>query len=190
MTGGRILVWLGAAVAASFLIVPVAWLVGRAITGGAGVDDGVFAALRLSILTTAASLLLTIVFGTPLAWILARRRFPGRWLLEAAVELPIVLPPAVAGLALLMLLGRRGPGGSLGLELAFTTVAVVLAQTFVAAPLYIRSARGAFATTHRDLEDAARADGASEGDVFRRRAAARAAGPGRRGDPCVGPRAR
>lgn len=167
MTGGRALVWVGAAVTAAFLVLPIAWLVGRALSGGAAVDDGVLAALRLSLLTTAGSLALTIAFGTPLAWLLARHRFPGRRLLEAAVELPIVLPPAVAGLALLILLGRRGPAGVVGLELAFTTTAVILAQTFVAAPLYIRSARGAFATVHRDLEDAARTDGGSEGDVFR-----------------------
>jgi molybdate transport system permease protein len=168
MTGGRALVLLGAAVAASFLVFPVAWLVGRAVAGGAALDAEIFEALRLSLATTGASLLLTLALGTPLAWVLARRAFVGRRILEVAIDLPIVLPPAVAGLALLMLLGRRGPAGWLGLELGFTSIAVVLAQTFVAAPLYVRSARGAFATVHGDLEDAARTDGGSEWDVFRR----------------------
>ena len=165
---GRAAVVTAAVVAVAFLALPVAWLVGRALTGAAALDDAVFAALRLSFATTFLSLGLTLAFGTPLAYVLARRRFPGRRLVESLVDLPIVLPPAVAGLALLLALGRRGPAGSLGLEVAFTTVAVVLAQTFVSAPFYIRSARGAFATIHRDLEDAARMDGGGEWQAFRR----------------------
>ena len=157
-----------AAVAAAFLVVPVAWLTWRALVGGMDLDEPVIAALRLSLLTTAMSLLLTIGFGTPLAWVLARRRLPAHRVVEALVDLPIVLPPAVAGLALLFFFGRRGPLGALGAEVAFTTLAVVLAQTFVSAPFFIRSARGAFATVHRDLEDAARIDGAGEWAVFRR----------------------
>src|SRR5690606_7405399 len=86
---------------------------------------------------------------------------------ETLVDLPIVLPPAVAGLALLLFFGRNGPAGAIGLEVAFTTTAVVLAQTFVAAPFYIRSARSAFTTMRRDLEDAARIDGAGGWQAFR-----------------------
>lgn len=157
-----------AAIGAAFLVLPVVWLVGRALLGGVELDDAVISALRLSLLTTAASLLLTIGFGTPLAWVLARRRLPAHRLVEALVDLPIVLPPAVAGLALLLFFGRRGPVGDLGAEVAFTTLAVVLAQTFVSAPFFVRSARGAFATMHRDLEDAARMDGGGEWAVFRR----------------------
>ena len=143
---GRAAVALVAAIAITFLTVPVAWLVGRALSGAGWVDEAVFVALRLSLITTAISLALTLAFGTPLAWVLARRRFPGRRIVDALVDIPIVLPPAVAGLALLILLGRRGPFGSAGLEIAFTTAAVVLAQTFVSAPFFIRSARGAFAS--------------------------------------------
>jgi molybdate transport system permease protein len=128
-------------------------------------------ALVLSLVTTAASLAVTILLGTPLAYVLARRRIPSAALVEAIVDLPIVLPPSVAGLALLLLLGRRGAlGGALdglGIELPFTTIAVVIAQTFVAAPFYVRSARTGFAGVDRDLEDAARADGASEAEVVR-----------------------
>jgi len=159
---------LAAALLGSFLALPIVALLVRAGTGGARLDGGIIDALWLSLVTTSASLVLTLGFGTPLAWLLARRNFSGRRLAEALVDLPIVLPPAVAGLALLLLLGRRGPLGFLGLEVAFTTVAVVLAQTFVAAPFYVRAARGAFATIHRDLEDAARIDGGDEWSVFRR----------------------
>jgi molybdate transport system permease protein len=164
----RVAVVVAATVLVMLLALPVGALVARAITGDAELGPSVGAALRLSLLTTGASLALTLVLGTPLAWTLARRRFPGHRAIETLVDLPIVLPPAVAGLGLLLLLGRRGPVGSAGLEIAFTTVAVVLAQTFVSAPLYVRAARGAFATVHRELEDAARMDGGGEWQVFRR----------------------
>ncbi|MGH2446918.1 MAG: ABC transporter permease [Candidatus Limnocylindria bacterium] len=167
-TLGRVALPAAAALVASFLGLPIVALVARALTGNASLDGSVIGALRLSLITTAFSLVLILALGTPLAWILARRRFIGRRLLEVVVDLPIVLPPAVAGLALLLLLGRSGPVGAIGLDIAFTTAAVVLAQTFVAAPFYVRAARGAFATVHRDLEDAARIDGGSDWDVFRR----------------------
>ena len=158
-----------------FLALPVLTLVVRAILGGgiAGAigSESVRSALALSLITTAASLALTLVLGTPLAFLLARRRFRGVSVLETIVDLPIVLPPSVAGLALLLLLGRRGLlGGAfdvIGLTIPFTTVAVVLAQTFVAAPFFVRSARAGIAAVDRDIEDAARVDGASERDVFR-----------------------
>jgi molybdate transport system permease protein len=90
---------------------------------------------------------------------------------EAVIDLPIVLPPSVAGLALLLVFGRRGLLGEpltvLGVEIAFSTVAVVLAQVFVSAPFFIRSARAGLAAVDGDLEDAARVDGASETRVFR-----------------------
>jgi molybdate transport system permease protein len=164
---GRVAVVVAAALLVSLLALPVVTLVARALTGDAALAESVGAALRLSLITTALSLGLTVILGTPLAWLLARRAFPGRRVVETLVDLPIVLPPAVAGLALLLLLGRRGPVGSLGLDVAFTTAAVVLAQTFVSAPLYVRSARGAFVTVHRDLEDAARIDGGDDWQVFR-----------------------
>src|SRR5262249_48298626 len=100
----------------------------------------------------------------------ARRRIPLRWLANVAVDLPIVLPPSVAGLALLLLLGRRGVLGSWlsgeGVDLAFTTAAVVIAQTFVSAPFFIRSARVRFSQVPRDIEEASRVDGASELQVM------------------------
>jgi molybdate transport system permease protein len=157
-----------------FLGLPILTLVGRAIASGAAIAVGgapaVLGALGLSLLTTAISLVLTVCLGLPLAVVLARRAFRGKWLLEAFVDLPIVLPPAVAGLALLLVLGRRGLlGGALqatGIDIAFTTVAVVIAQTFVSAPFFVRAARAGIAGVDRDLEDAARVDGASELRLF------------------------
>ena len=157
------------------LALPVVVLVARAVFDGslgrAIASPVVLDALGLSLLTTAASVLITVGLGLPLAYVLARRHVPGARWLEAFVDLPIVLPPSVAGLALLLLLGRRGllgqPLGLLGISIPFTTVAVVLAQTFVSAPFFIRSARAGLAAVDRDLEDAARADGASERQLFR-----------------------
>lgn len=158
-----------------FLGLPVVALILRAILGGGVLgalgNGAVLGALGLSLMTTAVSLGLTLVLGTPLAYLLARRSFRGRSIMETIVDLPIVLPPSVAGLALLLLLGRRGVlGGALdlvGISIPFTTLAVVLAQTFVAAPFFIRSARAGFAAVDRDIEDAARVDGAGEREVFR-----------------------
>jgi len=166
---------LPAALLALFLGLPVAVLVVRSVGGGALVDaigrPVVIDALVLSLTTTAASLGLTVAFGTPLAFVLARRRFRGSMLLETVIDLPIVLPPSVAGLGLLLVFGRRGLLGDkfdmVGLTIPFTTVAVVLAQTFVAAPFFVRSARSGFVSVDRDLEDAARVDGANERNVFR-----------------------
>ena len=163
-----------AGVFAVFLALPIVTLVGRAVLSGALADvaaGAILGALGLSLATTAASLALTIAVGLPLAYVLARRRFSGKWLVESIVDLPIVLPPAVAGLALLLVLGRRGllggPLESFGVDVAFTTIAVVIAQTFVSAPFFVRSARAGIAAVDRDLEDAARVDGASEERLFR-----------------------
>jgi molybdate transport system permease protein len=158
-----------------FLCLPVVTLVARAILAGslvaAIVSPLVLDALRLSLVTTAISLALTVAFGLPLAFVLARRRFRGKGWLEAIVDLPIVLPPSVAGLALLLVFGRRGllaaPIDLLGISVPFTTIAVIMAQTFVSAPFFIRSARTGIAGVDRDLEDAARVDGASERQLFR-----------------------
>lgn len=159
---------------ALFLGLPVLTLLVRSVLDGSLSDavasPVVLDALTLSLVTTAVSLVITVVLGVPLAFVLARRRFRGKGLLEAVVDLPIVLPPSVAGLALLLVFGRSGllgaPIGMLGISVPFTTVAVILAQTFVSAPFFIRSARTGFAGVDRDLEDAARADGASERQLF------------------------
>jgi len=165
-----------AAIAVALLALPVVALLVKAIGGGALAgalsDPAIVAALRLSLITTGVSLVITVVLGTPLAFVLARRRFPGSPLVEAIVDLPIVLPPSVAGLALLLAVGRRGllgdPLHAVGIELPFTTIAVILAQTFVSAPFFIRGARSGFVGVDSDMEDAARCDGADEWAVVRR----------------------
>jgi molybdate transport system permease protein len=164
-----------AALFALFLGLPVLTLVVRSIVDGslrvAIASPEVLDALWLSLVTTAISLVITVGLGLPLAFVLARRRFRGKGLIEAVVDLPIVLPPSVAGLALLLVFGRRGllsaPFDFLGIAVPFTTIAVILAQTFVSAPFFIRSARTGIAGVDRDLEDAARVDGASERQLFR-----------------------
>jgi molybdate transport system permease protein len=166
------LAWLLGAV----LGLPVIVLLARAFGGGALVSalgsPIVVDALVLSLVTSGCSVVAAVLLGLPLALVLARRRFRGSWLIETVVDLPIVLPPAVAGLALLLVLGRRGLLGeplelAFGISIPFTTVAVVVAQTFVAAPFFIRSARAGIAGVNRDLEDAARVDGAQELQVLR-----------------------
>lgn len=128
-------------------------------------------ALKLSLTTSAIATGLAILTGTPLAFALARWQFRGRSLLELVVDLPIVLPPSVAGLAMLLAFGRRGLlGGTLalwGLSLPFTTLAVVLAQTFVAAPFFVRSARLGFIGVDKQIEEAAISEGASRWQLFR-----------------------
>jgi molybdate transport system permease protein len=158
-----------------FLGLPVLSLVVRSILDGSLSDaittQVVLDALVLSLVTTTISLSITLVLGLPLAFVLAHRAFRGKSLLEAVVDLPIVLPPSVAGLALLLVFGRRGllsaPFDFLGVSVPFTTLAVILAMTFVSAPFFIRSARTGIAGVDGDLEDAARVDGATERQLFR-----------------------
>lgn len=157
-----------------FLVLPITVLVVRAISAGAWremPDVGIVQAVLLSLVTTLVTTAITLLFGTPLAYLFARRRFPLRRSLNLLLELPIVLPPAVAGLALLVTFGRRGAFGDVlatfGVSLPFTTAAVVVAQTFVSAPFYIRSAQVGFSGVPREIEDAARVDGAAGWAVFR-----------------------
>jgi molybdate transport system permease protein len=122
-------------------------------------------AITLSLWTSAVTLLIVVVLGTPLAYLLGRGTFFGKGVLEALIDWPIVLPPAVAGIALLMTLGRRGVIGAMlarrGIEIPFTPIAVIIAQTFVAAPYYIKAASLGFSAISRDLLEAAELDGAS-----------------------------
>ncbi len=131
----------------------------------------VLAALRLSLITSVITVLITVVAGTPLAYVLARWKFSSKSYLELLIDLPIVLPPSVAGVALLIAFGRQGMFGpvlsSLNISLPFTAAAVVIAQTFVSAPLYIRSARIGFAEVDIQIEEAARVEGASQWQLFR-----------------------
>jgi molybdate transport system permease protein len=158
----------------AFLVLPLVGLVDRAATAGTLLQaiqrPIVYEAVRLSLLTSSAVLVLSLAFGMPLALVLARRKFPGVTLLDTLVDLPIVLPPAVAGLALLLTFGRRGLLGpwldAIGVQLPFTTAAVVIASFFVAAPFFVRAARSGFLAVPREYEEAARMEGATEWQVF------------------------
>jgi molybdate transport system permease protein len=158
-----------------FLVIPLLVLLARALEADLLqqlTQPTVAQALRLSLLTSIVSTLITITLGTPLAYSLARRKVPARAAIETLLDLPIVLPPAVAGLALLLTFGRRGFFGplldALGLSLPFTTVAVIMAETFVAAPFYIRSAQSGFGNVAYQLEESASDLGAGHWQVFRR----------------------
>jgi len=128
-------------------------------------DPVVIDALLLSLATATASTAIVLVIMTPIAYVTARHAFPGRELVETLMDLPIVLPPAVAGLGLLLAFGRFGLAGQylnlLGITVAFTPIAVVMAQVFVASPFYLRQARTSFAELDPAYEAAARTLGAT-----------------------------
>jgi len=133
-------------------------------------DPMVGPAIRLSLVTSTASVALVVLTGTPLAWLLARRSGRGWRFVETVVQLPVVLPPAVAGVALLLAFGRRGLLGpvlaSAGLGVPFTRLAVILAQTFVGAPFYVQAALAMFRRLDPDVLLVARTLGASRPRVF------------------------
>jgi molybdate transport system permease protein len=155
-----VLLFVGAILFGALVLLPIVAIFGRVLPSGLLLSTLgkpiVVEALRLTVFTTVLTLGLALLLGTPIAWLLARRPFPGRSLLDSLIELPMVLPPAVAGIGLLMAFGRRGIFGpaleSLGLTIGFTTAAVVLAQLFVAAPFYVRAARSGFLAVDRELE--------------------------------------
>lgn len=135
-----------------------------------GLRSAVASAVILSLATTAVSMTVILIVGTPLAYAFARYRFPLKRIFNALVELPIVMPPVVAGLALLMTFGRRGILGpwltSFGVSLPFTPAAIVIVQVFVSAPFYVRAAQSQFEATPRELEESASIDGATPWRVF------------------------
>ena len=135
-------------------------------------DPAATDALRLSLETTSIAIGIIIVVGTPAAYLLATRSFPGRSVVITLVELPLVLPPAVAGIALLAALGPNGLlGGALHdahVELVLQTAGVIVALTFVSAPFYLRQAQSSFQTVDRSLMEASRTLGSSEAASFTR----------------------
>jgi molybdate transport system permease protein len=164
-----------AAIALLFLALPVVALLARSLFGGAlrnAPAEALFDALGLSLVTTGVTVVVLIIFGSPLAWVLARRSFRGKQVAETLVDLPIILPPTVAGLALLLAFGRRGLAAPalepFGIAIPFTTLAVIVAQVFVAGPFYIRAARAGLEGVDRHLEEAAAVDGASGPQTVRR----------------------
>ena len=164
-----------AVLGAAFLLLPLIAIVARVdwsqfltlVTSEASKE-----ALWLSLRTSAIATLLCVVFGTPMALVLARTSFPGQGVLRSLVLLPLVLPPVVGGVALLYTFGRRGLLGHeldvLGIQVAFSTTAVVLAQTFVALPFLVVSLEGALRTAGLRYEVVAASLGAGPTTVFRR----------------------
>ena len=165
-----------ALLAAAFLLLPLVGLVLRA--GQADLVEELGApvvrrALLLSLLTASLATLVCLVLGVPLAWLLARVEFPGRRVLRGLVTVPLVLPPVVGGVALLLVLGRRGLVGrwlesTLGIALPFSTAGVVVAEAFVAMPFLVLSVEGALRSADRRLEDIAATLGARPLTTFRR----------------------
>jgi molybdate transport system permease protein len=163
------------AVALTFLTLPVVAILVDTSPGEliASLDDPVARdALLLSLQTSAIAIVLILLIGTPAAYFLATRQFPGRALAITLVELPLVLPPAVAGIALLAAVGPSGIFGGLvedaGVSLVLETAGVVVALTFVASPFYVRQAQAAFSSVDATLVEAARTLGASEARTFAR----------------------
>jgi molybdate transport system permease protein len=170
-----LVLFLATFVTLAFLVVPIVAIFLRVPPGhlvdalGSGVARD---ALVVTLETTVVAQLLIVVFGTPTAYLLAQPGLRGRSIAVTLVELPLVMPPAVAGIGLLATFGRLGLlGGSLsalGIEIAFTKVAVVLAVMFVAGPFYIRTAVAAFAGVDPTIVDAARTLGAGPARTFGR----------------------
>ncbi|MEI6104957.1 MAG: ABC transporter permease [Methanothrix sp.] len=133
-------------------------------------DPVVMDALRLSLTTSTITTIIVVVMGTPIAYVSARFNFFGKELADSLIDLPVIMPPAVAGIALLMAFGRMGIVGqhlnALGISIAFTTLAVIIAQVFVSSPFYIRQARTSFEDVDLAYENAARTLGASRVYTF------------------------
>lgn len=168
--------WLSTFVLLGFILIPLLAIFARGFEDRAILDplnDPVVQdALTLSLLTSVMALGLSLLIGTPVAYLLARHRFPGHQIIDTLIDLPIVLPPAVAGVALLMAFGRRGILGpflsdTFGVELPFTIAAVVIAQTFVAIPFYVKSAQAGFQSVDADLLQVAATLGISRFEIFR-----------------------
>lgn len=164
-----------AGLAAAFVLFPLIGLVPSVDWGnfwGLISSESSVAALRLSLVTAAASTVVCLVLGVPLAAVLARLRFWGRGLLRTLVLLPLVLPPVVGGIALLTAFGRRGLVGqhlyAFGIQIPFTTVAVVMAQVFVSMPFLVISLEGALRSGNPDIEQVAATLGARPTRVFAR----------------------
>ncbi len=169
--------WIAAGAGIAFLAMPVLSLLWRAVDYRSSLESErtrgmLLDAIGLSLVTSAIAMILVVAFCTPIAWVLARSTSRFARIADAVVDLPILLPPAVAGIALLTAFGRMGTiGGWLdnrGITIGFTAAAVVLAQVFVSAPFFIRSARAGFLRVDRDLEEAAADLGAPPFTVFRR----------------------
>lgn len=168
-------VYVPAALGAAIVVLPLAGIVSRVAWGdflGLVTSDSALTALSLSLRTSLASTLLCVLLGVPMALVLARTAFPGQAVVRSLVLLPLVLPPVVGGIALLYTFGRRGLLGEeldlLGIQVAFSTTAVVLAQTFVSLPFLVVSLEGSLRTAGQRYEIVAATLGAPPTTVLRR----------------------
>jgi molybdate transport system permease protein len=172
MTAFRALLCAALALALTFLALPVVAIFVDTSPGDllASLGEGSSRdALVLSLETTAIAVALIVAVGTPAAYLLATRAFPGRAVVVTLIELPLVLPPAVAGIGLLAALGPQGIlGGVVGDSLVLQTAGVVVALAFVAAPFYLRQAQAAFAALDPAWLEASRTLGAGEARTFAR----------------------
>lgn len=167
---------LPAVIGAAYLFLPLLGLLVRAPWSTIGPrlsEPGALTALRLSVVTATITTAVCLVLGVPVAFVLARTRFPGQRLVRALVTLPLVLPPVVGGVALFTAFGRRGIVGMwldrwFGIQLPFTTTAVVMSQTFVALPFLVIAVEGALRGMDTRFEEAAATLGASRWTAFRR----------------------
>ena len=164
----------GAVLFVLFIGIPVIALLIRAAQQSNFLDavtgDTALTALRLSLFTSVISMAVVVLLGTPFAYLLARSDRLWVRVVDSLVELPLVLPPVVAGVAMLMAFGRNGLIGSglesIGLHISFTTTAVVFAQIFVASPFFVRSAKLGFQSVAKDYEDVAQTLGVSPLQTF------------------------
>lgn len=165
-----------AALAVAFFALPLIGLVKRAPWGDLWGDlttPEARSAIRLSILASVSATALSVLFGLPLSWVLARLSFPGKALVRALVLLPLVLPPVVGGVALLSAFSRRGMAGAVlfdwfGIQLTFSTAGVVLAETFVALPFFVITVEAALRSMDTRFEQVAATLGAGRWTTFHR----------------------
>ena len=161
------------AVIVAFILVPLAEMMTQPTLASLRetlMDRDVVRSIRLSILTSASAALISLVFGTPLAYLLARRRFPGRKLLESVIDLPIMIPHPVVGIALLSIAGRNHPIGrvmqSVGIEIMGTVTGLIAVLTFVGLPFYINTVKTGFDAVPVRIENVSRSLGASATATF------------------------
>lgn len=172
---GRAAVWGIALLMLAFIILPLLAILVRAASGGIGSiaelgNQNVVKAVGLSLITTPISMICVILLGLPLAYIIVHYQFPFKRAFNLLIEMPVMMPPVVAGLGLLMAFGRRGLFGPFleasGVSVPFSTAAVVVAQVFVSAPFFIRAAQSGFQSIPHEMEEAASIDGADKGRIF------------------------
>ncbi len=170
---GRLVVYLLAASLWLLLFLPSVALIWRTLSFDVfsrAISPAIFTSVWLSLRTTLFSMLVILITGTPMAYLFANTQFPLKRFMMSFIEMPIVIPPVIAGLALLATFGRWGLLGgalsTLNVEIPFTTTAVIIAQVFVSAPFYIRAAQASFGAIDQEIQEAAAVDGANRWVTF------------------------